>query len=485
MVTMLFFCRCLSPGFGPVAWAGSADEVNPIPAPGPDTPAGPIVRVLLKDGVSSLVAETAVGWLVLWPNESVPDILSLSPSPLAGPVASPAAMPLEATRLHLRLVDGMVRLEAEETYNSFGPSKRWLVLIPQPSGEPFSIDGVPYRGTLAVIAGAGGLRAVNLVPLEEYLRGVVPLELGVNQLEALKAQAVVARTYALARIGAGVSDQYDLTSDVGSQAYGGMKVERPYIDQAIAATAGQILTWNGRPARETLYHSTCGGHTAPADAVFGGDPVPYLEGVPCSQAATPMPCPAASPSPADEIVAPGEGPTGDAVELSAEGFAWDDETDAFCAQSSLFRWQVRLEPAQLAAVLARTPAGQGVGDPVALNVIRRDSSGRVEVLEIQGSRGSLRLEGDAIRGLLRYADEEGREHNLYSTRFLVQTDPQGGWRLLGAGWGHGVGMCQWGAVGMARKGFSCPEILGHYYPGTSLQVPGQTPADATNSAPPP
>jgi stage II sporulation protein D len=148
-----------------------------------------------------------------------------------------------------------------------------------PGAAPLRVNGAPYRGRLRVYAANGRLAVVNEVSLELYLRGVVPGEMPYDWApEALQAQAVVARTYALARRAPG--RRFDLYDDVRSQVYGGLRVEREETTRAVTATSGEIVTWNGHPA-ETYYHSSSGGRTANVRDVWpAADPVPYLRSVP-------------------------------------------------------------------------------------------------------------------------------------------------------------------------------------------------------------
>ena len=143
--------------------------------------------------------------------------------------------------------------------------------------EPLRLNGNGYRGALVVHQDRGGLTVVNTLPLDRYLRGVVPGEMPHDwHPEALKAQAVVARSYALATLKP--AELYDLYADVRSQVYGGVRAERPTTNRAIGATAARVLVWNGRVAT-TFYHSTSGGRTAPiADVWPRAASVPYLVG---------------------------------------------------------------------------------------------------------------------------------------------------------------------------------------------------------------
>jgi stage II sporulation protein D len=151
--------------------------------------------------------------------------------------------------------------------------------------NPIRFNEKAYRGRLEVFANTrGSLTVVNVVPLEEYVRGVVPNELspgGWPELEALKAQAVAARTYAVSNLGRFASEGFDLTPDTRSQVYGGRSTEHPLTDRAVFETRGRVATYEGRPIN-ALYTSTCGGRTEDAENIFGGDAPAYLRGRECA-----------------------------------------------------------------------------------------------------------------------------------------------------------------------------------------------------------
>lgn len=154
-----------------------------------------------------------------------------------------------------------------------------------PELHPVRYNEKPYRGRLEVFTNTKGtLTVVNVVPLEEYVRGVVPNELspgGWPELEALKAQAVAARTYAVSNLGRFAAQGYDLTPDTRSQVYGGRSTEHPLTDRAVAETRGRILTYKGAPVN-ALYTSTCGGRTEDGENIFGGSTIAYLRGRECA-----------------------------------------------------------------------------------------------------------------------------------------------------------------------------------------------------------
>ena len=161
-----------------------------------------------------------------------------------------------------------------------------VVFAPEdPEAHPVRFNEKPYRGRLEVFANTKGtLTVVNVIPLEDYVRGVVPNELspgGWPELEALKAQAVAARTYAVSNLGRFAAEGFDLTPDTRSQVYGGRSTEHPLTDRAVFETRGRIATYKGAPIN-ALYTSTCGGRTEHAENIFGGKPLPYLRGRECA-----------------------------------------------------------------------------------------------------------------------------------------------------------------------------------------------------------
>lgn len=250
---------------------------------------------------------------------------------------------------------------------------------------------------------------IRSLPMEEYLHGVLMAELGPNwPQEALKAQAVAARSFAWQRMENSRRRDYDMRVGVLDQAYQPTKVYPLNILLAVETTEGEILTYNGQPA-ETLYHAICSGHTADVSKIFNRS-IPYLRGVACSYC------------------------------RGAPRFAWQWETD-------LGNWNQRLS-------LDPQTAG-----PV--RIARRDGHGRA--LEVaQGSTSPPR----------RFAVEEVRNKvgysNLRSNRFTIR---QRGQQLFFAGFGsgHGVGLCQWGSRQQALNGRKYRDILAYYYPGTVLE----------------
>jgi len=181
----------------------------------------------------------------------------------------------EISGVTLRLVDA--------GFDSVVTGADRLVVLPAGKGR-IEVDGQPYRGIVELrINGFGQVQPVNWVELEKYLLGVVPAEMGPEvwpQLEALKAQAVAARTYAWRNLGQFEEDGFDLCATPRCQVYAGAAAEHPLTDRAVAETRREILLWQDRPI-DALYTATCGGHTEDGGAIFPDQDEPYLKGVPC------------------------------------------------------------------------------------------------------------------------------------------------------------------------------------------------------------
>jgi len=305
--------------------------------------------------------------------------------------------------------------------------------------------GRRYRGALRVVASDTGLVIVNVVPVEEYLRGVVPLEIGVprgtNEQAAVEAQAVAARSYTYVRLAssensAARNESYDVVSGVNDQVYGGVDAERPFSDQAVAATAGLVLMYAGRVVNAP-YSAACGGETASPEEVWRDGGEAYLRRV------------------SDRI--PG---TADRYWCDiAPRFAWTrtltgDELDA--AVRSYLRNYAAVQPG-------------GPGRVRGVIVASRTPSGRVGRLAIRTDLGDYELRGNDVRYVLRVPGGE----ILNSTYFTVEPEVRHDGSLArlivrGNGYGHGIGMCQWGAIGRARAGQTARAILAAYYPGTTV-----------------
>jgi stage II sporulation protein D len=325
-----------------------------------------------------------------------------------------------------------------------------------------TINGATYRGKgEAIDNGAGAVAGVNVLPMEQYLYGVVPRELGpiaFPEVEAQKAQAVAARTYAIAGLGKRASNGYDLRATTDDQVYGGYGAEHPISNAAVDATAGIVLTHEGNLIT-ALYSSTSGGHTADNEESFASQPVAYLRGIPDAQRGN-----ALSHVPSLEVFKAHSNPT--SLRASKEG---DFDSD----WSRLHRWTFEWTNAEISAIVS-TFAQTNVGRVLGIEVLERGPSGRVLRLAYVTEAGTYVAEKFAIRTSLTFITSTGSLSALPSTLFFIEEirDPRTkevkGFRVYGGGFGHGVGLSQTGAVGMAEKGATFDEILRHYYRSVDL-----------------
>lgn len=298
------------------------------------------------------------------------------------------------------------------------------------------VNGREYRGRVEVRRAGSGISVVERVGLESYLAGVVSAELGEHPEgddQAAMAQAVVSRTYAVRNSGRWRAQGFDVAATVGDQRYDGVAGETPQSWRAVRATRGEILTWHGRPI-DAFFSSTCGGTTAAATEVFSGGDRPYLRSI---------------------------------RDVDADGLP-------YCRISPRYQWREEWTEATLTAALRRTlPSEAGipaaaVGDIRAVRVAARSASGRVSRLEIRTGGRVVVVAGAAVRRVLVPPGQDV----LRSAAFTLSARTSGG-RVTslvaeGRGSGHGVGLCQWGAIGRARAGQHYPAILAAYFPGTTL-----------------
>ena len=306
-----------------------------------------------------------------------------------------------------------------------------LARVPSPPPADATSRGVyggrQYRGRLDVVADAGAFAVINRVDLNEYLRGVLPGEIGSRDPRdraALQAQAVAARSYAAARMGER-RPLYDVVATVADQVYGGMAVERPETDTAVRDTRGLVLTWADRIITAP-YHAHGGTITAALDEVFWRRASePYLR-------------------PVDDRLPDGR---------------------CYCDAGGARTWERRFTLPELSQRVAQYGRELGLtsrGEVRGARIAAQGASGRVTVLELDTSAGLVLVRGNDIRLLLRSGGDI-----LPTTRFSLEAGP-GQVVLRGVGNGHGVGMSQWGAIGRARAGQDARAILAAYYPGTRL-----------------
>ena len=271
-----------------------------------------------------------------------------------------------------------------------------------------------YRGSVAVIKQANsGLLLINALDLESYVRGVLYHEVSHRwPLGAMKAQAVATRTYALYQTEQNKNQLFDVTSDIYSQVYGGRSAERYRTNLAANQTRGEVLFFNGK-VLPAYFHSNCGGHTENVHELWEQDLKP-LSGVVCF----------------------------------------------YCKSAPNNSWKKNFRSADIEIKLSE--AGIKVGTIKEIRVIERNESGRIRKLEIISRDGrSTFITGKKFRDVIGPNDIKSNLYDIAMKGYYFD--------LIGRGWGHGVGMCQWGANEMAKSQFKYKDILEFYYPGAELR----------------
>ncbi len=272
-------------------------------------------------------------------------------------------------------------------------------------GAPIRALSHEVRGDVVVRVHRDKLQVINVVSLEDYLAAVLGSEMPRSfPEEALKAQAVAARTYALHKKLEAYGQPFHLGSSVLHQVYGGVAREDPRTKAAVEATRGEVLTWELQPI-EAYFHASCGGRTEEGLHALGRD-LPYLPAVSCP-----------------------------------------------CASLPQSRWEATVPLSEL----SRAFGGKKVHE---LQIQGRTRTGRVSRVATEGGRS---VDGVAFRARVGY----GRIRSLH---FEVKPKGRDALHFSGRGFGHGAGLCQWGAKALADGGSGYTQILGHYYPGTELQT---------------
>lgn len=295
---------------------------------------------------------------------------------------------------------------------------------PLPSEKTESLDklngkiffeGETYSGSLEVRRDENGLYIINNLPFEKYIEGVVASETGGGwEMEALKAQAVISRTYALFHKDLNKEKEYDLTSSVLHQVFKENNIN-PQITRAAEETRGEILTYQGAPI-ETLYHSICVGRTELPEEVWSGS-YSYLKSVDCNTKNTPY-------------------------DNWKREFTFDEIGKA-------------------------AGISGGIKD---ITIASYTSTGRVKTIKIttDDMEAGVEIKATDLRKALGYKTLPSTDFSLTKGAEGLP-DKQEGVTFEGKGWGHGVGLCQWGALEMAREGKNYREILTHFYPGTKIE----------------
>ena len=286
-----------------------------------------------------------------------------------------------------------------------------------------------YPGFFSISYNNGKINAINTVDMEDYLRGVIPYEIGQldsSRFEALKAQAIAARTYAYKHYNSRESLGFDVFADTKDQVYKGLQSATVLTDSAVKQTRGEVMMYNGEFIT-AYYHSTCGGISETLDT-WEKPNLPYLKSKP---------------------------------DLRPDGTPW-------CRESNYSKWERSFESDELTKLFvqnakdskAKVSPFKSVKD---ITVKDQLKSGRILTLTVTTDVESFEVRGDKVRWLFR---KDGTI--LPSSFFTVKKDGTK-WILEGKGFGHGVGMCQMGVRARAQAGQSYIEILSHYYPGITLE----------------
>ncbi len=281
-----------------------------------------------------------------------------------------------------------------------------------PMKEPLLLNGTPYRGSFLIKNIHGFALIINVLKVDEYLISVVPGEIPANwDAEALKAQAIAARTFTYYHMSTQKKGDtvYDLDATAASQVYRGMSDEKPQTSAAVRETSGQVMVYDEKPIL-SYFHSTCGGKTIDDRYVWEKSRLPYLQGTRCG----------------------------------------------FCTDSNKYEWESELSLDEIrTCLLKKFPA---IGTISAISFKKKDE--RVVEVLVRHGNGNTRISGNNFR--LLFPAEKIR--SLY----FISKKIKNGLALKGHGWGHGVGLCQWGARGMAMRGYNSRDILKHYYSGVKI-----------------
>ena len=423
--TLVILAGCGSPDPPEVPTPAPRPRERPAerpPARPPDAPAGPAAAPFaagpeVRIGILVDVARVTIGG---------GDALVVRPSGSGQALIVPAGR--TAT---LAATGGAVSFDGNGATRTLVAPVR---VEPAQVGNFVRAAGRDYRGGLEVVRGSSGLIVIDRLSMEAYLGGVVAAELGaqdVGSFEAVKAQAVIARTYALKHLGRNRRLGFDLVSTVSDQRYDGVAGESSMAWRALADTKGEVVVQGGAPI-DAFFHSTCGGRTASGAEVYTHGDRSYLRSV---------------------------------SDLDPSGQAW-------CRISPRFRWTQEWDASALAAALQRGLRldAEEARSVRAIEVTGRSPSGRATRLRVRLRGRDVTVEGsNAIRRALPPAELDMLRSAAFTLTTRNDGDRIGRLAAEGQGAGHGVGLCQWGAIGRARAGHEYRAILTAYYPGTRLE----------------
>jgi stage II sporulation protein D len=297
------------------------------------------------------------------------------------------------------------------------PVQKHLILSPVDVGKPLKVGERPYRGRFLVRGLSGSqLTVINELSIDDYLKGVLPREVVVTwPMESLKAQAVASRTYLASHMKSHAGQGFSLCSDVHCQVYGGMGQEHPQTNAAVDSTRRQILTMNSKPIG-AYFHASCGGMTERISLVWGNADQDYLPRKRCE----------------------------------------------FCAGYPRLQWNQTFSHTEMLRLLKAKKLVQG-NRITSVRVKLKSPSGRAQIVTVVTDKDTYDMRGNAFRLAL-------HPEKIRSTKWTSLKALANGVRFEGTGWGHGVGMCQWGAKGQAEAGRRYQEILAFYYPNSNFDL---------------
>lgn len=287
-------------------------------------------------------------------------------------------------------------------------------LIVESPAHGVKIRGAWYRQALEIWRESSGrLTIINVLPIEDYLRGVLPSEVNPKwSMESLKAQAIASRTYALFKMIENQNERYHLSKDVLSQVYGGKNLEHSMTNQAVEDTQGQILVGAGNKVFPAYFHSTCGGRTTHAEYIWPVEPNDVLKGVECN----------------------------------------------FCWKSPHYRWEAEFSMAEIEKKLQSHIKVSGI---TGISIGEKDETGRAKYFVLETKSGKVNVHSNDFRIWV-------SPMKLKSTWIQGIGKKAGNFYFKGRGWGHGVGLCQYGTKQLGEMGYSAGKILAYYYPGTQI-----------------
>ena len=290
-----------------------------------------------------------------------------------------------------------------------------------------------YQGILE-ISGGKSLSIVNELPLEDYVRGVIPIEVPASfQSEARKALAIAIRTYALKSLDRHKSSGFNMCDSTHCQGFAGASKDAEWVDKLINDTRGQILVYKGQPIY-AVYSTDCGGVTQNNEDAGYGPAFPYLRSV---------------------IDRPNVEHRTSNFELPTGGA---DQCADYCAGCPFHTWSKTFKPEELDKAFSGH-----VGEFQSMEFSECDCSRRVKTVVVKGEDGEYKLTGGKFRELF-------GESVIKSSLMTLTLNDDGDYVIEGKGFGHGVGLCAFGANGMAKSGSSCEEILKHYYTGAEIKA---------------